>query len=501
MNASKSRRDFLRSTGTVALGLLAGHSHAQTAKRPNILFVIADDWGHNHAGAYGCTWVKTPSFDRIAKEGVLFKNCFTSNPKCSPSRATILTGRNSWQTKEAVSHQSIFPNDFPVYPGLLEKSGYFVGMTGKGWGPGDFKSTGWDHNPAGHEFQQKALKPPLAGMSNRDYAGNFADFLDQKPQNQPFCFWLGGQEPHRVYEVGAGVRAGKRLSEVTLPAYYPDAPAIRSDMLDYSLEVEWFDQHLGRAIALLEKRGELDNTFVVVTSDHGMPFPRVKGQIYEDGFHLPLAIRWGKNIPGGRVLDDFINARDFAPTFLELADVRQPGTVTGRSMMNILKSKQSGTVDPSRSIMLIGKERHDLGRPNDGGYPVRAIRTREYLYVRNYEPDRWPAGNPETGYRNVDDGPTKQFLLSGFDDFYRMSFGKRAPEELYLMKSDPECLRNVAAAPEYAQIKQELQSKMEQMLREEGDPRMTGNAAFFDTIKYNGSHKHSYDTWLKHNKL
>ena len=498
-HAPKSRRDFLRATGAAALTLGGRASHAQTAKLPNILFVIADDWGHNHAGAYGCTWVKTPAFDRIAREGVLFRNCFTSNPKCSPSRAAILTGRNSWQTKEAVIHFSIFPKDFPVYPALLEKAGYFVGLTGKGWGPGDYKTTGWDQNPAGHEFQEVTLKPPLAGMSNRDYSGNFKQFLDKKPADRPFCFWLGTHEPHRVYEVGAGVRAGKKLTDVTLPAYYPDAPAIRSDMLDYSLEVEWFDRHLGLAVKLLEERGELDNTFVVVTSDHGMPFPRVKGQIYEDGFHLPLAIRWGKNIPSGRVVDDFINARDFAPTFLALAGVQPPGTMTGRSILNVLQSSQSGTVDPSRSVMLIGKERHDLGRPGDAGYPVRAIRTREYLYIRNYEPDRWPAGNPETGYRNVDDGPTKQFLLSTFDEHYRASFGKRPAEELYLMKTDPECLKNVAEAQEYAQVKKELSGKMEQMLREEGDPRMTGNAAFFDTINYVGPKKHAYETWLRFN--
>src|SRR5512139_591211 len=101
---------------------------AQPAARPNILFVIADDWGHGHAGAYGAKWVRTPNFDRVAAEGVLFTNTFTSNPKCSPCRATILTGRNTWQLKEAINHYSVFPNEFAVYPDLLEKSGYFVGL-------------------------------------------------------------------------------------------------------------------------------------------------------------------------------------------------------------------------------------------------------------------------------------------------------------------------------------------------------------------------------------
>lgn len=499
MKTSLSRRAFLRGTAGAALFATAPIVRSQSAKRPNILFVIADDWGHNHAGAYGCTWVKTPSFDRVAKEGVLFTHCFTSNPKCSPSRATILTGRNSWQLKEAVNHFSIFPSEFPVYPTLLEKAGYFVGLTGKGWGPGDYKSTGLDHNPAGHEYQRATLQPPYKGISNRDYAGNFEEFLAKRPDGAPFCFWLGTHEPHRVYEQGSGERAGRNPADVKLPAYYPDNRIIRSDMLDYALEVEWYDQHLGRALQALEKAGELDNTIVVATSDHGMPFPRVKGQIYEDGFHIPLAIRWGNNIPGGRVVNDFINARDFAPTFLEIAGVERPRTMTGRSFVDVLKSEKSGIVDSSRSVMVVGKERHDLGRPNDAGYPVRAIRTREFLYVRNYEPDAWPVGNPETGYRNCDDSPAKQMLLSGFDDFYRLNFGKRPVEEFYDLRSDPECVKNLATDLRYAREMRGLREKMEHILKEEGDPRVTGNAAFFETIRYTGPRKHAWDNWLKNN--
>ena len=494
---SLSRRDFLN-----AAGVMAGASplRSRTQKRPNILFAIADDWSHGHAGAYGCDWVRTPTFDRIAREGVLFTNTFTSNPKCSPCRATILTGRNSWQLKEAINHNSIFPNEFAVYPKLLEDSGYFVGLTGKGWGPGDFKSTGFEHNPAGREYQQYKLTPPTTGISPIDYARNFDAFLQLKPKDKPFCFWLGGHEPHRPYEQGSGVRAGKKVADVVLPKYYPDQRIIRSDMLDYSLEVEWFDQQVGKALRKLEEIGELDDTFVVMTSDHGMPFPRVKGQIYEHGFHIPAAVRWGGNMAAGRKIDDFINTRDFASTFMELAGLPPAGTMTGTTFLDVLKSGKSGVVDKTRNAMLICKERHDLGRPNDWGYPVRAIRTGEFLYVRNYEPDRWPVGNPETGYRNCDDGPTKEFLLSGFDQYYRMSFGKRPAEELYLVSQDPDCVNDVSTDLKYAQAKRQLRERMEETLRGEGDPRMLGRTDFFDTIRYTGPRKHAYDTWLKNNR-
>src|ERR1700722_7250572 len=129
--------------------------------RPNILFLIADDWGWNHAGVSGCKWVKTPTFDRIAREGALFRNAFTSNPKCSPSRATILTGRNTWQLEDACCHYGRFSAKYAVYPDLLAEAGYHVGCTGKGWAPGDWKSGGFHHNPAGPEFNGRTFRPPL----------------------------------------------------------------------------------------------------------------------------------------------------------------------------------------------------------------------------------------------------------------------------------------------------------------------------------------------------
>ena len=271
-----------------------------------------------------------------------------------------------------------------------------VGHTGKGWGPGDFKAGG-KRNPPGRPYQRNKIKPPLQG-SGTPITPQLRRLPRSRKPGQPFCFWYGGHEPHRAYEDGDGRREGSVPASVTLPAYLPRlALVVRSDMLDYALEVEWFDAHLGRMLDQLEKAGELDDTLILVTSDHGMPFPRVKGQIYEPGFHLPMAVRWGRAGQAGRVIDDFINVRDLAPTFLEAAGVKPPASMTGRSFLDVLRSEKSGRIDPTRNRMVIGKERHDIGRPNDQGYPVRAIRTPQYLYIRNYEPDRWPAGNPETG--------------------------------------------------------------------------------------------------------
>jgi arylsulfatase A-like enzyme len=478
------------------LCLVASTLHA--AERPNILFIIFDDWnGSTHAGACGCDWVKTPHFDRVAREGVLFKNAFTSNPKCSPCRASILTGRNTWQLEEAVSHGGYFPKGYEVYPDLLEKAGYTVGLTGKGWGPGDHKTlAGRTRNPAGPDFTGKKQVVPATGIAGDDYVANFEGFLKQRAADKPFCFWMGFKEPHRAYEAGSGVRLGKKLEDVKVPAFFPDTPIVRSDLLDYAIEVEWGDTQIGRALEALQAAGQLDNTLIVITSDHGMPFPFVKGQIHEDAFHLPLAMRWGAAIKPGRVVEDFINVRDFAPTYLELAGLKPHAQMTGKSLVNILRSEKSGWIE-NRDTMLAGKERHDLGRPYDWGYPVRALRTKEFLYVHNFHPERWPAGNPETDFGNCDPGPTKEVIKALGGAYYEMSFGKRLPDELYNIQRDPECVVNLANDLAHTETMHALRYKMMEMLREEKDPRALGNAAVFDTYKYLGGRSKGYETWLK----
>ena len=477
---------------------LLSQAQAADAKRPNILFIIFDDWnGSTHAGAYGCDWVKTPNFDRVAKEGVLFNHCFTSNPKCSPCRASILTGRNTWQLKEAVSHGGFFPAGFETYPDLLEKAGYNVGLTGKGWGPGDFKTVAQrTRNPAGPSFDARKQTPIATGIGLIDYPANFGEFLKQRDKAKPFCFWMGFHEPHRPYELGSGLRLGKKTSDVKVPAFLPDTEMVRSDMLDYAVEVEWGDQQIGRALKLLEESGEVENTIVVITSDHGMPFPYVKGQIHEDAFHLPLAIRWPAGIKAGRTVEDFINVRDFAPTYMELAGLKPHPQMTGKSIANILRSEKSGWIE-NRDVMLAGKERHDIGRPNDQGYPVRAIRTKEFLYVHNFYPERWPAGNPETNYPNCDDSPTKSVIIALGGYYLDLSFGKRQPDELYRITDDPECVRNLANDLAFKDRLQALQYQMVTMLKEEEDPRALGQFEAFDSYQYQGARGKGYETWLK----
>jgi N-sulfoglucosamine sulfohydrolase len=475
--------------------LLLGCGSSLGADRPNILFAIADDWGL-HAGAYGTPWVKTPTFDRIAREGLLFRNAYTPMAKCAPSRAIVLTGRHLWQNEEAGNHMAYFPAKLKSWPEVLRESGWHVGITGKGWGPGVANdASGQPRAITGQPYNRRKSPPPTKAISNNDYAGNFVDFLDAAPANTPWCFWYGATEPHRGYEFRSGVAKGKKqLADIDhVPGYWPDDETVRHDMLDYALEVEHVDQHLGRMLAELERRGLLDNTLIVVTSDHGMPFPRVKGYAYHDSNHIPLAVRWPNGIKApGRAIDDFVDFTDLAPTFLDVAAIdpascgMQP--ITGRSWQSLFASEQSGQVDPARDYVLVGKERTDVGRPRDVGYPIRGIVTATHLYLRNYEPTRWPAGNPETGYLDTDGSPTKSLILElgrrdRADRFWSLNFGLRPRDELYDLASDRDCVQNLAADSKYAATVKTLREKMEKSLLAQGDPRMLGQGHIFDEYK------------------
>ncbi len=279
-----------------------------STSKPNILFCIADDVTYQHMGAYGCEWVKTPAFDKVADNGLLFTNAYTPNAKCAPSRSIIATGRNSWQLEQAGNHWSYFPTKFQTYAETLLQNGYFTGYTAKGIAPVVAKTeSGAPRHLLGKAYNSERLTPPTSEISNIDYAANFEAFLKDKPNGQPFCFWYGGMEPHRFYEYGSGITKGKKnVNDVDkVYSFWPDKETTRTDMLDYAYELEYFDSHLGRMLSMLEEKGMLENTLIVVTADNGMPFPRVKGQAYEYSNHLPLAIMWKNGIKQpGRIIED-----------------------------------------------------------------------------------------------------------------------------------------------------------------------------------------------------
>ena len=473
--------------------------------RPNILIAISDDQSWPHASAYGSTMVKTPNFDRIAREGVLFSQAFCASPGCSPSRAALLTGRNTWQLEHAGTHASFFHPKFKTFPDRLAEEGYFVGHVGKGWGPGDFKHLGRTTNPAGPAFAVKGD----GAHTRSSYAAGFQAFLAQRPAGKPFCFWFGSRDPHRGFKPESGLGSGKKLEDAELPPFLPDTPEIRSDLLDYAFEVERFDTHLGELLRLLEETGEFDKTLILVTSDNGMPFPRAKANCYEFGIHVPLAMRLHQGTPD-RVVDDLVGFTDLTATIYDLSGVTPVGNraIEGRSLRGILESDRNGIVDKARAAVYSARERHSSSRYHSLGYPQRCIRTLEYLYIRNYRPERWPAGPSQKyarvrysddgdvlqatlerdhgGYHDIDAGPTLSFLIARrgtphIGRFLDLAVARRPAEELFDIQADPGCLTNLATDPAFRSVKEQLASQLNKYLATTGDSRVSSNGDVWET--------------------
>ena len=460
---------MLKSAALGGMSLAAG-----AAQRPNILFAISDDQSWLHTSAGGDPVVRTPAFDRVARSGVRFTHAFSCAPSCTPSRGAILTGQDIWRLEHGANLWSTLDKKFDVYPDLLEAAGYQVGFSGKGWSPGDFKPGGRTRNPAGPQFK------------------NFREFHASLDKNKPFCYWFGSFRPHRDYPLNSGLAAGLRPDKVTVPPWIPDVPVVRDDMLDYFLAIQKWDQELADILGVIDSASQFDNTLIIATSDNGMPFPRAKATVYDSGLRMPLAISWPARFKGGRVIDDMVSAIDYAPTILEAAGLKPAPAMTGRSLMNVLLSDKSGRVDGQRTAIYGAMERHALCRTNKLGYPMRAMRTYDYLYIRNFEPDRGPAGVAEGyGYGEIDNSPTKSFVLENKDTekygrFFRISCANRPAEELYDLKKDPAQLNNVAAERAYAKAKKDMASRLEARLRATRDPRIVGGDIIWDTIPHSG---------------
>lgn len=452
---------------------------AQAAERPNVLILMADNWAYPHAGVLGDRVVKTPTFDRLARDGTLFRHAFCLAPSCAPARAAFLTGQTIHRLDDAANLHGRFPARHRVFTEALEAAGYFVGHSGKGWGPGNIVESGRTRNPAGAKFEDAAA------------------FLQELPRDKPFCYWFSSKHPHIPWSEGAEQKAAMNRAHVRVPKYLPDVPEVRDNIGDYLCEVQLFDQQCDTILKAFQDAGRLDNTLIVMTGDNGWQMPHGLAHIYDSGTRVPLAICWHReattkhsnqpedNTTPLSVRDDFVNFDDFAPTFLEVAGLKPFEECTGRSLLPLIKGAlvKDSEASSTRDAVFLARERHANVRRGDRSYPVRAIRTQDFLYVRNFEPDLWPAGDPQVyfavgDFGDVDFTLTKQFILDRRDDpamkpFFDMNFGKRPAEELYDLRADPDQTRNIAASPEYAASKRALSERLTNWMRETHDPRFT----------------------------
>ncbi len=448
-------------------------------KTPNVLFLIADD-ASCHFGCYGCGWARTPAVDRLARDGLVFDNAYVPTSKCAPCRAAILTGRNPWQLEAAANHWPTFPPEYRAFTEVLAATGVACGGAGKVWGPGVAQTAGGDKRTWG-------LATVRRGKGS-DAGAGFQAFLATRKPGQPFFYWFGSTNPHRKYEPDAGLAAGKKPTDIDrVPACWPDTDIVRRDMLDYATEIEAFDAEVGSLLAALDAAGEAENTVVIVTSDHGMPFPRIKGHTFDLAHRVPLVMRWPAGIVHpGRHVEAFVSAIDFAPTILDLERVDGVAggmrPMMGASLADLLRDAPAHP----RDRVILGRERNDVrcrpGTESGLGYPARAIRRGNLFYVHNFAPDRWPCGDPDLGLADTDAGPTKTLIeaVGEGDHFWQLCFGKRPADELYDLATDPDCVKNLAADPARSREVRRLKEELFAELTRQADPRLLGRGDAFD---------------------
>ena len=497
-------------------------------KKPNILFLFADDWGRYASilrGSEGTGTindvVETPNFDRIAAEGVFFRNAHVSAPSCTPCRSALLTGQHFWRTNTgAILRGAVWDASIPSYPLLLQEAGYHIGYTHKVWGPGTPANSPFTKEQSyakrGGKFNQfsqnvtkavgegKPLEEAKAELIEES-RGNFEDFLAAREGDEPWCYWFGPTNVHRKWIKGSGKALWGIDPEALkgkMPPSLPDVAEVRQDMADYLGECQAVDAYLGVLLQRLEESGQMERTLIVLSGDHGMPgVPDGKCNLYDQGTAVPLVVRLPGAVPG-RVVDDLVRLPDLAPTFLEVAGVPVPEGLYGRSLMPLLQSQKAGQIDPERSWVIFGRERHvDVAREDALPYPMRGLRTREFLYIRNFAPDRWPLGAPGlvgdastpsaeeleqntmVAFADMDSSPTKAWLVAHrqspeWRPYYERAFGKRPAEELYDLRKDPGQSHNVAAAPEYQADRERLSADLLARLAAAKDPRLAEPVPF-----------------------
>ncbi len=500
-------------------------------KKPNILLLFADDWGR-YASLFAEVEgpgsindvVRTPNFDRIAKEGVLFRNAHVSAPSCTPCRSALLTGQHFWRTNTgAILRGAVWDASLPSFPVLLRESGYDIGYSHKVWGPGtpanspytaseSFSKSGGRFN----QFSQNVTASVEAGMTIDvakavlldESRANFRSFLGARGEGKPFSYWFGPTNTHRKWIKGSG----KKLWGIEpdslkgkMPPFLPDVPEVREDLADYFGEIAAWDAGIGVLLDELEKTGERENTLIVISGDHGAPgFPHGKCNLYGFGTNVALSIT-GPGVKGGRVVDDLASLTDLAPTFLEAAGLPVPAVMTGRSLWPVLTSEKSGLVDETRTRVFTGRERHvENARSDYSPYPQRAIRTANHVLIINFRPDRYPLGDhyllDSSGSPSVNDlenetrvtlpdedaGPTKAWLVGVRDTpewkaHFDWVYGKRPKYELYDLQKDPHETKNIAEDPAYAGVKADLEKELMAELTRTGDPRLIDDGKFFET--------------------
>lgn len=451
-----------------------------SAERPNFVIFIADDMSWDDCGAYGHPTIKTPHIDRLAKAGMRFENAFLTISSCSPSRASMITGRYPHRTDAEELHWPL-PEEQTTFTELLKGEGYWCGAAGK-WHLGEAVIDRFNKVLAADTsgFQLPTGKAGETGKFVETHQGDvrsgctdWVELLESRPNDKPFCLWLAALDPHRPYD-SALVQNDYSFRDVRLPPYHPDHEDVRRDYLDYYAEITRLDRFVGVVLDELERQELTKNTFVLFLSDNGRPFPRDKTTLYDSGIRTPFIVRWPGRVGPGTVSRSLVSSVDIAPTILELAGIEIPAGMDGVSFAAQLATPSRAT----RPYVFAEKNWHDFEDH------VRAARDTRFKYIRNYYNDL-----PNTPPADAVRSPTyaRMVWLHGRGLLPLTQQGcfiaPRPKEELYDTVADPHETANLAQDPDHRDDLIRLRNALEGWeKRTEDKPAVLRTADEFDRV-------------------
>ena len=440
---------------------------AASAAPPNVLVVLTDDHSVPHIGCYGNADIRTPTLDAFAKTAVRFDRAYVTAPQCVPSRASIMTGRSP--VAIAMSRFSApLPADVLTYPEVLKKAGYFTGVGGRnyhldGHGAGEIGAVLAKHDLKTFPRRLDFVKVGSGGVKMLE---QYREFLDAVPPGQPFFLQLCSNDPHRPFDTNA-IPNPHDPKSLTLPAHFPDTPAVREDLARHYDEIARFDGHFAQVLAELDKRGLTQNTIVLFMGDNGAALWRGKGTLYEFGIHVPLLIRWpGVAKPGATA--ELVSGEDIGPTLLEACGQAVPKEMTGKSFAPLLKGEKF----TGREFIFAERGAHGTGLPGSSkAFDLgRAVVTKTHKFIYN--------AAFTLPYEAVDFGGSAMF-----NEVQSLAKARKLPEplnrlydgrpremiEVYDLVNDPNEFTNLAGKPGAAQVEKELRAALIEWMTLEHD--------------------------------
>lgn len=433
---------LIRAVVILSVSLFAGGLSAAPSKRPNLLFVIADDMTHRDIGCYGGQ-AYTPNIDYLATEGMRFTRCFQAAPMCSPTRHNIYTGL--YPVKSGAYPNHTFAQDgTKSVVHYLKELGYRVALSGKT-----------------HISPKEVFPFEYSGKKNPDFEAIDQLIRESVDSETPFCLFACSNEPHSPWNKGD--RSRYPVDKVELPPYFVDTPETRDTMSRYLAEITYYDWQVGELLKLLEKHKVADNTLVMVVSEQGASLPFGKWTCYDTGLQSAMVVRWPGKVKAGVVTDAMVEYVDLLPTFVQAAGGKQAKALDGRSFLGVLRGKTDAHKEFVYGIMTT---RGIINGSDTFG--IRSVRNERFKYIWNF--------TPEIPFRNAC-VKSKEFQSwkvkaeAGDKDAAEKvrRYQYRAGEELYDVTVDPLEWKNLAADPKFAAIKSELRARLDDWMKQQGD--------------------------------